>query len=157
MAETSGASDEGVAKPRATCFSPTATDRPLDLPYLQPCGVADASFDMDNSEDAAVQFALYCLVHHQCEKPPHASCVGPRITALQSEYTKLFKQLPSKATVVKIMMGGAVIEIPHSRGMYVHSMAVCIPEHALAVLKHLEISLSVTDVFGVSNVPTWNM
>lgn len=27
----------------------------------------------------------------------------------------------------------------------------------LAVLKHLEISLSVTDVFGVSNVPTWNM
>jgi len=27
----------------------------------------------------------------------------------------------------------------------------------LAVLKHLEISLSVTVVFGVRNVPTWNM
>ena len=119
--------------------------------------VAPSFSGMANSEDAAVQFALYCLVHHQCEKPPHESCVAGLITRLQCEYTKIFKKPPSKATVVNIMMSGAVYELPQSPGSYVHALTVFMPDYARAVLEHLDITVSFIDAYGTSNVPTWSM
>ena len=113
--------------------------------------------ELGATEDDVTAFAVFCSIHYACERRRHVDFVLPDIAKLQQEYFKIFQQGANNATIVKILLNGALQEVEDKPGLYVYATSQTIPDYLRVVLEHLHVDVYTKRVVGMDGVECWYM
>ena len=107
-------------------------------------------------EKPIARFAAFCALNAvgsrgECGHAPIEGIVDPFIV----EYARLFGHQPSTYTIIMVVLGGCVVELPQEPGRFVHASPT-VPNILARGLEYLNVKHE-TVVVGDVKVPSWCM
>ena len=106
-------------------------------------------------DEAVARFAAFCAQHVSAGDHHELAVVDGIIKPLQEEFRRLFGKEPSNFTVVMVVCGGCLYEVPGRPGLFVHKMTPT-PKFVFRALEFLDVAVEAVVVNGYT-VDAWKM
>ena len=108
-----------------------------------------------SNEETIARFAAFCAQHVKGGAHPEFGVIDGVVKPLQAEYRRLFGQEPSNFTVLMVVCGGCLYEVPGRQGLFAHKMTPT-PAFVIRVLEFLDVAVEAVAMNG-HGVDAWKM